>query len=131
MSPRWHRVAAPEQMDLDRGLRLQQIGMTAAEIHGKSWVEAARLVADRLLLQRGTVTSDDVVRIMPDPPHPNAVGSIFRDRRYCMTGQYVLTARPSGHARRIAVWRDARTEAARPISSVPTSLPMPTPNQSA
>jgi hypothetical protein len=87
------------------GLELKEQGIASLERH--RWVDDARLVAERYCRDTGTVTSDDVHFIMDVeyPPHPNCFGTIFHDRRFVWTGQYVKSTRREAHGREIRVWR--------------------------
>ena len=86
------------------GLELKAQGI--ASVSGR-WVDEARRVAEAICRVRGTVTTDAVHHVMnaEPPPHVNAYGAIFADKRFAWTGQYVKSNRPEAHARIIRVWR--------------------------
>ena len=90
------------------GLELKEQGIASVSRH--SWVRAARAVAEAICRVRGTVTTDAVHRVMnaEPPPHPNAWGALFHDKRFAWTGQYVKSNRPEAHGREIRVWTLAK-----------------------
>ena len=86
------------------GLELKQQGIASVSRH--PWVRRARGVAEYICRQRGVATSDDVHVVMGDePPHPNAYGAIFHDKRFRWTGRYVKSTRREAHGREIRIWR--------------------------
>ena len=102
------------------GLELRDQGIASLERH--SWVDDARMEAERFCRGYGSVTSDDVHFIMDVdyPPHPNCWGALFKDRRFIWTGEWVQSKRPEAHARMIRVWRLSRggeTKSIRSLSS--------------
>jgi hypothetical protein len=98
----------PVQLALT-GLELRDQGIASLERHG--WVHEARKAAVLICYRTfdgrryGPVTSDDVHDVMVKPPHPNAYGAIFKDKRFTWTGEWVQSKRPEAHARMIRVWR--------------------------
>jgi hypothetical protein len=85
------------------GLELRDQGI--ASVSRYPWVDRARVVALRLCMEWGTITTDDVHHVMEDPPHNNCYGAIFKDKRFVWTGEWVQSKRPEAHARVIRVWR--------------------------
>ena len=90
------------------GLELQKQGIASLERH--RWVDDARMAAETFCRHRtswksGTVTSDDIHDVMGPPPHDNAYGTIFKDKRFVATGERVKSKRPEARARWIQVWR--------------------------
>ena len=94
----------PVQLPLT-GLELKERGI--ASVSQYSWVRGTRGVAEAICRVRGTVTTDAVHRVMnaEPPPHPNAWGALFHDKRFRWTGEWVQSKRPEAHARMIRVWR--------------------------
>lgn len=87
------------------GLELRDQGIASLERH--PWLSMARKVAERLCAAgvSGTITSDDLHIVMGPPPHPNAWGALFKDKRFTATGERVRSTRPSAHGRWVMVWR--------------------------
>ena len=100
----------PVQLALT-GLELKEQGQRSLERH--DWVHVARLAAEALLclhaesgFSSGSLTSDDLhYEMLEPPPHPNCYGTIFKDKRFAWTGEWVRSTRPEAHARVIRVWR--------------------------
>jgi len=95
------------QLNLPLGIRLRDIGLDAVEDHNLTWVERMRIVAKNICDKQVTVSADDlrqyVVSHQDFPDHPNAWGSIFREKGWKMIGRKKSEA-PSAHAREIKVW---------------------------
>ena len=85
------------------GLELQKQGIASLERH--RWVDDARMAAETLARHFGYVTSDLVHDVMGPPPHDNAYGAIFKDKRFVATGERVRSMRPEAHGRDIRIWR--------------------------
>jgi hypothetical protein len=92
----------PVQLALT-GLELRDQGI--ASVSRYPWVDRARVVALRLCMEWGTITTDDVHHIMEAPPHDNCYGAIFKGKRFKSTGERVRSTRPEAHGRWIEVWR--------------------------
>lgn len=91
--------------DYMQSQKLRDIGVSKVEANSFDWVQQARATALMLAAKNGETSSDDVLRICPKPDHihPNAVGSVFRDKRFRCVGR-MPTQRVSGHAREIKIW---------------------------
>ena len=98
------------QLDLFEALAGKVAGMALAELHSRPWVDAARAVARRIALERGTVTADDVRALLYPmglvPAHPNAWGPVFR-KGFVWTGEWRRSAVVQGHGNLQRVWRVA------------------------
>jgi len=69
-----------------------------------TWVQYARDCAIRIAREWGSVTTDDLRRMdLPEPPHPNCWGAIFRGRMWEIVDR-VPSGIVSNHAREIRVW---------------------------
>ena len=68
------------------------------------YLAKARQAAHKLALQKGFVTSDDVVNVVGMPSAPSLVGSIFKGSNFTRIG-YTPSTRSSTHGRDIGVWR--------------------------
>ncbi len=90
--------------DAQLALDLRDAGIASLQRH--PWLEDAREWAMKLCRAglSGTVTSDDVHRLVPAPPHENCWGAMFKDKRFKSTGTHVQSKRPSAHGRWIQVW---------------------------
>lgn len=95
-------VTTERQLPLT-GLELKEQGIASLERH--DWVGRARVHAEAICSRLGYTTSDDLHRVMGDPPHPNCYGAIFHDKRFRATGERVRSKRPEAHGREIRVWR--------------------------
>ncbi len=93
------------QLDLIEGLAGRDIAINTMEVNYTDWMAEAREKAVSHARDHGSVTSDDIYALAPMPPwiHHNAMGAVFRDKRLKIDG-YVMSKRPSAHARRIAVY---------------------------
>lgn len=95
--------------DEERGLQLKEIGMALAAENNKMLLLISREVAEKIAKEKGKVTSDDVrlyLNLRPSAKRDsnNWMGSIFRDRRFTWTGEYVRSKLPLNHAAPIKVW---------------------------
>jgi len=104
----------PVQLALT-GLELKDQGIASVSRH--RWVDDARLAAEALFVSKieywwtdRTITSDELHLVMETPPHPNCYGTIFKDKRFVWTGDWVQSKRPEAHARMIRVWRLSSSE---------------------
>ena len=68
------------------------------------YLAKARQAAQKLAIQKGFVTSDDVVNVVGMPNSPSLVGSIFKGNGFTRVG-YTPSTRNSTHGREIGVWR--------------------------
>lgn len=91
--------------DYLEGTRRRDAGVAQVEANNSDWVQQARNTALMLAAQNGEVTSDEVQKLCPRPAHihPNATGSIFKDKRFRFIG-HTPTKRIDGHARTIKIW---------------------------
>ena len=95
--------------DEERGLQLKEIGMALAAENNKMLLLISREVAEKIAKEKGKVTSDDVrlyLNLRPSAKRDsnNWMGSIFRDRRFTWTGEYVRSKLPLNDAAPIKVW---------------------------
>ena len=93
--------------DLDKGMRLQEHGLSLVESHDEGWLSKARDAARAIATFNGTVTSDEVLKVVGYPPDwqsPNVIGAIFKSKGFVHTGEFVRTERPEGRGRMIRVW---------------------------
>ena len=68
------------------------------------YLAKARQAAHKLALQKGFVTSDDVVNVVGMPSAPSVVGAIFKGSSFTRIG-YTPSTRSSTHGREIGVRR--------------------------
>ena len=98
----------PTLFNLGEGQRRKRDGIALGTFHGSGWLNRARTVARDIAAKQGNVTSDDVLAVVGHPEleglHRNSIGAIFQDPGFVLIG-YTRTRRPSGHARKIGVWR--------------------------
>ncbi len=88
------------------GLELRDQGIASVSQHSQDWLELARLTAEAMCHLLGRVDSDILHAEMDEqPPHPNAWGAVFHDKRFAWDGWYIKSKRPEAHARMIRVWR--------------------------
>lgn len=91
---------------LSLGEQLRDERMAVVEGHNESWVFRAREAAYKHASLFGTVSMNDVIRLVGMPAgHPNACGSVFRDRRFEKTGQFIASDRPERHSGMQQVWK--------------------------
>ena len=95
-----------QNLDLFQAQKLRDIGITIVYGNNSEWVDEARKVAKHLARINGQVSSDDVLDFYPRPDdvHPNATGSIFREKGWRKVG-YKQSERPSAHARVIGIYK--------------------------
>ena len=84
-------------------------GMALAAINGRTALERARVIAVQIATRKGTVTADDVGRVMRrdhgiESLGP-AAGALFKGGGFEFTGQRVLSKRKKNNARELKVWR--------------------------
>lgn len=88
--------------------RKRDLGMSqaAAPSNASEWLHKCRQHAQILIIMNGEVSSDQVLQWCPRPSdvHPNATGSIFRDKRFKIVG-YKTSSKVSARARRIAIYQ--------------------------
>ena len=72
----------------------------------EEWIAEGRRVAERLLLTRETITSEDVIKIHPLPSylHPNAIGRIFSSSEVFKPVGYTVAKHTAAHGRIIRIW---------------------------
>ncbi len=97
--------------DLPQGECLRDAGMTqAADAYARrNLIVAARTIAIEIAKSRGSVTADDVFKIMEERNlQPdllgNAAGSIFRGKEFVFFGDWKKSSRVTNHARMNRVW---------------------------
>lgn len=97
--------AAP-QFNLELALQARDEGIRRVAVNNEQFLKVARAIAKQLCAERGAITMDDV-RAACDllPLHPNAWGSVFKDRAFQPTGEYRRSALVQGHGNRQMVWR--------------------------
>lgn len=95
-----------QNLDLFQGQKLRDIGVMRVYINSSTWVDEARDIAKKLARLNGQVSSDDVLDYYPRPDdvHPNATGSIFREKCWKKIG-YKPSELPSAHARVIGIYQ--------------------------
>lgn len=95
-----------QNLDLFQSQKLRDIGVMRVYISHSTWVDEAREVAKKLARNNGQVSSDEVLDYYPRPDdvHPNATGSIFREKCWKRIG-YKQSERPSAHARVIGIYQ--------------------------
>jgi hypothetical protein len=88
-----------------RQLRDEGMYLSASQLSAAEWLRRAKDTAYFIATRNGEVSADEVLRIMPRPSdvHPNATGSLFRDKRFKLVG-YKTSSKVSAHARRIGVY---------------------------
>lgn len=93
-------------LDLFQSQRLRDIGINSVYQNNSSWVDEARAVAKQLARKDGQVSIDEVLDFLPRPEdiHPNATGSVFRERCWKKVG-YKSSSKPSAHARAIGIYQ--------------------------
>lgn len=93
--------------DFAKGQQLRDLGIEIVSgFPNDTWITNARRVAVRLAQLNGTVTSDDVQKILPRPSeiHPNATGSVFRTKELRLVG-FKASEKTSRHAARIGIYQ--------------------------
>lgn len=74
----------------------------------EAWVGNARRVVRQLAAAGREFTSDDVWRVLPQPPEPRALGAVMTwavDQQLVVpTDRTVPSTRPECHARPVRVW---------------------------
>ena len=90
------------------GRTLRDDGLALIEQHAGAFLAVMRGLAQRISLERGRVSADDL-RPLADslgliPHHPNVWGCVFREPGWrCV--DYTLSTYPSNRERLIRVWR--------------------------
>ena len=97
------------EFDLPEARRRAEAGIQSVSSRNVDWVETARQVAREIAAEKGTVTADDVRRMLYPlgrrPKHYNAWGAVFR--RGCglrWTGRYRTSQVVAGHGNQQRVW---------------------------
>lgn len=87
--------------DLKEAGCTQVLGNTSAE-----WITAFEQQAAADLMNRGSFTAEEIVAVIGQPHHPNAIGAACRDfaRRNNLTFQYEPAKSPAAHGRIIKRW---------------------------
>lgn len=98
----------PDLFDGKRSESLKQRGMDLAADNCPSPLQLARDIAEEICLTVGVVSADGVGRLMKkrhgiDTLGP-AAGSIFKEKRWKWTGQWIKSKRVSNHSRMLRVW---------------------------
>jgi hypothetical protein len=104
--------AGPTEPNLAAGLREKEVGMRGAEFAEtpSGWVEQADAAIARHAATGRPFTSDVIVAEVGMPPHYNAVGARMNAaarKGIIRKAGYTQGARPSAHARTVAVWQGA------------------------
>lgn len=96
----------PDMFDLAKAERLKTAGMKTASENRKDELDYAKQVAVRIAQTQGTVTADDVQRVLLDEGIQlgNAAGSLFRGNQWLFTGEWRKSERTTNHARQNRVW---------------------------
>jgi len=89
----------------DECQRLRDAGIEKVVCNNEDWVKRVRAIALHLAATNGEVCSDDVLRILPRPDSvsPNAVGSVFKDKRLHVIG-FKQSEKLTSHSRRIFIY---------------------------
>lgn len=95
------------------GFRFGQVmkdrALEGAEDRHASDLEAARMIRDRLVIERGVVTADDVRAVFEKHRGVTAwgpwAGALFRDGGYEPTGDFKASVFATNHGAVIRVWR--------------------------
>lgn len=95
-----------QQLDLTEGEHRRDLGIEKVTSHNGNWLATARLTAEGIARRHGKVSSDELREVLGDhqPDHPNAYGSVFRDKRFQAIG-FKKSENPSRHAGMIRVYR--------------------------
>lgn len=99
--------------DLPSGLALRDKGIETAAQQKASLVIKLRTIAIEICRRQGRVTADDVMAEyvrrgggIHDPG--NAMGSVFRDKRFEFANDYVTSERIHARGNLLRVWRLAK-----------------------
>jgi len=91
----------------ERGERRRDSGTSRVKANNKNFVEQMRIWAEGHASRYGRVTAADVRghanRIGVEPEHPNAWGSVFKDKRFVQLGTEISST-PSRNAGIIRIW---------------------------
>lgn len=94
--------------DYAKGRALKERGMAIADLNTEDgWKQAFVLVAADILTQHGSVTAEEVVEIVGQPPASrNAIGARMSSfaKANKLSCTYEKAKKPSAHARIIARW---------------------------
>ena len=87
------------------GEQLRDAGVAKVYKNHSAWVDKARSTAKAIAAWRGSVSIDEVLEACPRPEsvHPNATGSIFREKCWKRVG-YTQSKSPAAHARVVGVY---------------------------
>lgn len=105
-------ILTPEEKRLQGSLFGDQFKREALDAHEENHagnLEAARLIRDRIAIEKGTVTADDVREVFEKHRGVNAwgpwAGSLFRGGEYEPTGEFIPSHYATNHGAVIRVWR--------------------------
>lgn len=86
------------------------------------YLQDARRVAKRLLVERGNITTDDIWTHCPPPKFINSkiMGQIFRSPDFEPTGNYVKSRRATSHGRAIQQFKLRGVR--EPVLSAPKAI---------
>lgn len=91
------------------GQELKEAALVSAEASHASDLNAARMIRDRIAIERGTVTADDVRLVFERHRGVNAwgpwAGALFRGGQYVATGEFKPSVFATNHGAVIRVWR--------------------------
>lgn len=97
------------RFDLVEGEKQKAEGIAGAAVAREGLVVHAREIAAMIARAKGTVTADDVQRVLAAENRPDelgpAAGHIFRCKEFEFTGQRINSARVANHARELKVWK--------------------------
>lgn len=88
---------------LTLGAVLKEHGQRKVSSHCEAWLRQAQAIALQAHRNNGPVSTDDLRPFLPDPPHPNAWGCVFKGPQWRCVGRTHST-HPSNHHREIRVW---------------------------
>lgn len=93
------------QDDLFAALEAKERGMKAAAStsEAKAWIDLARFHARQVCLKSGSVTADDIRDLLPEPPTPHCVGSVFK-AGFRFSGERRISTHKKNHGRELKVW---------------------------
>lgn len=97
------------EFDLTQARKRAEDGIQSVGQRNASWLELARSVARQIADERGTVTADDVRRVLyadgHRPNHYNAWGAVFRrGSGLRWTGRYHTSRVVIGHGNQQRIW---------------------------
>ena len=99
---------ARQPFDLATGQRLRDEGIERAAAQCPTLLDEAREIARNIARRNGTVTAEDVCRVLGERKHKamgNGFAAIFKSREFEWTGKWVQCERIAARSRFNRVWR--------------------------